>query len=197
LTNPSERIPKDGWGSRVPRTPDEFAKQWKESKERKQLLAEIEQYESEHPIGGQWLEIFKHSRSAQQASRMCVFYLAGFLVAHINYRSKLGVSSLRTRSRFQCRFNFVLGAACGDFMETWRPSTPPSLVILLWLWSSVRFQPKCLTEIELNMAPQGSVFYNLPDDTASFYSRGALLFFSILMNAFASALEVCANLLTM
>lgn len=35
-----------------------------------------------------------------------------------------------------------------------------------------------------------SVFYNLSDDTSSFYSRGALLFFAILLNAFASALEI-------
>lgn len=38
----------------------------------------------------------------------------------------------------------------------------------------------------------GSVFYNLPQDTNSFYARGALLFFAILMNAFGSALEVSA-----
>ncbi|KAF2460409.1 putative multidrug resistance ABC transporter [Lineolata rhizophorae] len=36
----------------------------------------------------------------------------------------------------------------------------------------------------------GSVFYNLPDNTESFYARGALLFFAILMNAFGSALEI-------
>ncbi|KAE8453210.1 hypothetical protein EG329_011277 [Mollisiaceae sp. DMI_Dod_QoI] len=36
----------------------------------------------------------------------------------------------------------------------------------------------------------GSVFYNLPNDTASLYSRGALLFFAILMAAFQSALEI-------
>ncbi|CUS08270.1 unnamed protein product [Tuber aestivum] len=36
----------------------------------------------------------------------------------------------------------------------------------------------------------GSVFYNLKEDTSSFYSRGALLFFGILMNAFSSALEI-------
>ncbi|KAK9450534.1 ABC-2 type transporter-domain-containing protein [Limtongia smithiae] len=35
-----------------------------------------------------------------------------------------------------------------------------------------------------------SVFYNLPVTTGSFYGRGALLFFSILLNAFASALEI-------
>lgn len=36
----------------------------------------------------------------------------------------------------------------------------------------------------------GSVFYNLPEDTSSFYSRGALLFFAVLLNAFSSALEI-------
>lgn len=36
----------------------------------------------------------------------------------------------------------------------------------------------------------GSVFYNLPNDTCSLYSRVALLFFAILLAAFASALDV-------
>ncbi|PWY81726.1 hypothetical protein BO94DRAFT_587429 [Aspergillus sclerotioniger CBS 115572] len=35
-----------------------------------------------------------------------------------------------------------------------------------------------------------SVFFNLPDTTASFYSRGALLFYAVLLNAFSSALEI-------
>ncbi|KAF7300618.1 hypothetical protein HMN09_00947000 [Mycena chlorophos] len=35
-----------------------------------------------------------------------------------------------------------------------------------------------------------SVFYNLADNTNSFYSRGALLFYAVIINAFASALEI-------
>jgi ATP-binding cassette subfamily G (WHITE) protein 2 (PDR) len=35
-----------------------------------------------------------------------------------------------------------------------------------------------------------SVFYNLQPTTDSFFQRGALLIFAILLNAFASALEV-------
>jgi ABC-type multidrug transport system permease subunit len=35
-----------------------------------------------------------------------------------------------------------------------------------------------------------SVFYNLPNDTSSFFKRGALLFFTVLMNAFGSILEI-------
>jgi ATP-binding cassette, subfamily G (WHITE), member 2, PDR len=41
----------------------------------------------------------------------------------------------------------------------------------------------------------GSVFYNLQDNTASLYSRGALLFFGVLLNAFSSALEVSSKAL--
>ncbi|EAS36064.3 pleiotropic drug resistance family protein [Coccidioides immitis RS] len=35
-----------------------------------------------------------------------------------------------------------------------------------------------------------SVFYNQPDNTSSFFGRGSLLFFAILMNGFASSLEI-------
>ena len=37
----------------------------------------------------------------------------------------------------------------------------------------------------------GSLFYNLPNDTSSFFGRGVLLFFTILTNAFLGAFEVC------
>lgn len=40
----------------------------------------------------------------------------------------------------------------------------------------------------------GSVFYNLPNNTGSLFSRGALIFFGIQLAAFASALEVRPSL---
>ncbi|KAL5337371.1 ABC-2 type transporter-domain-containing protein [Aspergillus crustosus] len=36
----------------------------------------------------------------------------------------------------------------------------------------------------------GSVFYDLPQDTSSFFGRGVLLFYAVLLNAFSSALEI-------
>lgn len=42
----------------------------------------------------------------------------------------------------------------------------------------------------LNVLVISSVFYNLDHGTDSFYSRSALLFFAVLMNAFSSALEI-------
>lgn len=37
----------------------------------------------------------------------------------------------------------------------------------------------------------GSLFYNLPNDTSSFFGRGVLLFLTILTNTFLGAFEVC------
>lgn len=36
-----------------------------------------------------------------------------------------------------------------------------------------------------------SVFYNLENDTTALFNHSGLLFFSILLNAFSSMLEVC------
>lgn len=36
----------------------------------------------------------------------------------------------------------------------------------------------------------GSIFFNLHNDTNSFYGRGGLIFFALLLSAFASVLEV-------
>ncbi len=69
LTNPVERIVREGFEGRVPRTPDEFAAVWQQSEARSLLLQEIDQFEREYPVGGENLAKFKHSRKAQQAKR--------------------------------------------------------------------------------------------------------------------------------
>ncbi|KAF2847006.1 ABC multidrug transporter-like protein [Plenodomus tracheiphilus IPT5] len=50
VTNPSERQPKKGMEDRVPRTPEEFEKCWRDSPEYKLVLEEIEEFERENPI---------------------------------------------------------------------------------------------------------------------------------------------------
>ena len=39
----------------------------------------------------------------------------------------------------------------------------------------------------------GSMFYNLQEDTASFFGRGVLLFFTVLLNTFLGAFEVSSS----
>jgi ABC-type multidrug transport system ATPase subunit len=46
MTNPSERLVADGYSNRAPRTSDDFARAWKQSKEAVTLLAEIEAFTS-------------------------------------------------------------------------------------------------------------------------------------------------------
>jgi len=67
ITSPNERQAREGWESRVPRTPDDFAARWRDSEERARLLADIDAFDREFPISGAPLEKFLQSRKAEQA----------------------------------------------------------------------------------------------------------------------------------
>jgi ATP-binding cassette, subfamily G (WHITE), member 2, PDR len=70
LTNPAERQVRPGYEFKVPRTPDEFVKVWKESADRKKLLEDMDQFDKEFPAGGEQLENFRVSRKSAQAKGM-------------------------------------------------------------------------------------------------------------------------------
>lgn len=70
LTNPSERIVRPGFEDKVPRTPDEFADEWRMSQTRADLLREIAAFEQQYPLHGPELQKFREARSAQQAPLM-------------------------------------------------------------------------------------------------------------------------------
>ncbi|EKG21331.1 ABC transporter-like protein [Macrophomina phaseolina MS6] len=84
-----------------------------------------------------------------------------------------------------------------------RPHSPYTLSysqqVRLCLWRGYRrfVGDPSLTAIQLfsNISLAlclGSVFYNMKPDTNSFYGRGGVIFFALLLNAFGSALEVSA-----
>ncbi|KAI9803300.1 MAG: hypothetical protein M1825_002091 [Sarcosagium campestre] len=152
LTSPAERIARLGFEDKVPRTPDEFAKRWEQSHTRKQLLADIDSFNSEFAVGGPHLEKFKQSRESQKAKRMRP---ASPYTISIPMQVRLCVK--RGFQRLSGDLSLFITSVFGNF---------------------------CLSIII------GSIFYNLPANTGSFYSRGALLFFAILLNAFSSALEI-------
>ncbi|KAI4235961.1 MAG: hypothetical protein LQ349_002836 [Xanthoria aureola] len=152
LTNPQERIVREGFQDRVPRTPDEFAEVWKKSEARQLLMAEIEAFDQEFPVGGQQLELFRKSRQAQQAKRQRVKS-----PYTISYPMQISLCTRRGFQRLRGDASLALTGILGNSVM--------ALII-------------------------GSVFYNLPADTLSFYSRGVLLFFAILLNAFSSYLEI-------
>ncbi|KAH7028749.1 multidrug resistance protein CDR1 [Microdochium trichocladiopsis] len=69
MTSPAERVVRAGFEGKVPKTPDEFAECWKNSKERQALLGEIQEYQDKHPRDQRALE-YKQSRAADQQKHM-------------------------------------------------------------------------------------------------------------------------------
>lgn len=152
MTSPQERVVKQGFEGRVPRTPDEFAAAWKASPERAQLMKEIELFEREHPFKGESYAKFVESRRAQQskgARRSSPYTLS--------YVQQVQLCLWRGFRRLVGDPSLTLTQLFGNFVT--------ALIL-------------------------GSVFYNLQATTGSFFQRGALLFFAVLMNAFGSALEI-------
>ncbi|KAJ5153604.1 CDR ABC transporter [Penicillium coprophilum] len=149
LTSPSERLVRPGFEDSVPRTPDEFATRWKESPERKQLLAEIERNaakQSDTP------EQFRLSRAADKArfTRESSPYT-------LSYPMQVRLCLWRGFLRLKADMAMTLSSLFGN--------VGMSLII-------------------------SSLFYDQPNNTDSFYSRGSLLFFAIMISAFASSLEI-------
>ena len=155
LTNPAERIIREGFEHLVPRTPDEFAAAWQKSEERARLLQEIEEFDRQYPVGGEQLKKFQHSRKATMAKgqRANSPYT-------ISVPMQVRLCIQRGFQRLRGDMSLALSGIIGN--------TIMALII-------------------------GSVFYDLPVNSGTFYSRGALLFFAILLNAFSSFLEVCCR----
>ena len=159
MTSPQERVVRPGWEGRAPRTPDEFATAWKNSQAYRDLKAEIEEYKTAHPIGGDDAQKFRASRKAEKAriQRSKSPYT-------LSYKQQIGLCLWRGWKRLM-----------GD----------PSFTILSLILNT------------LLALVFGSVFYNMQQTTASFYQRGALLFFACLSNAFSSSLEVSCYVVLM
>lgn len=152
MTSSLERVVRDGFEDRVPRTPDEFASVWKASTERAALIKEIEAYNAQYQLNGQHLEEFKESRRVQQSKHQRV--TSPYTLSYA------GQVKLCLRRGF------------------WRLKGDPSLTFTQLFGNFI---------MALVLS---SIFYNLPQTTDSFFSRSAVLFFAILLNAFGSALEV-------
>ncbi|KKK23290.1 hypothetical protein ARAM_005641 [Aspergillus rambellii] len=152
LTSPTERIVRKGFENSVPRTPDEFAARWKASEERMQLLADIDAFQDEFPIGGSKLEEFNRSRAAEKAKGT----RAGSPYT-LSYAMQIRLCLSRGFLRLKGDMSMTLATVIGN-----------SIMALI----------------------VSSVFFNLGPTTADFFSRGSLLFFAILLNAFSSSLEI-------
>ncbi|KAJ7048481.1 hypothetical protein C8F01DRAFT_1280404, partial [Mycena amicta] len=168
LTNTAERIVAPGWENRVPRTAEEFAKVWRESAEYQTLLKDIEEYNNQYPLNGEALQ------AVQAVEEASAVHVDSRLVPlpHLRRGQILALHGTRMAAPYE--------ATSLPFILRYRIATDSHTQ---------------LTEIQVfgNFIMAlliSSVFYNLSNTTNSFYSRGALLFYAVLVNAFASALEI-------
>ena len=70
LTNPVERIVKQGFELKVPRTSDEFASIWQNSSERASLRKEIHDYNTTYPTTSEQETAFRQAHKSNMAVQM-------------------------------------------------------------------------------------------------------------------------------
>ncbi|KAJ3536716.1 hypothetical protein NM208_g6606 [Fusarium decemcellulare] len=150
MTSPTERVPRPG--HHPPRTADEFAAAWRNSAEHKALQAEIEEYKTQHPLGGPDAETFRQLKKSAQSKgqRLKSPYI-------LTYSQQVQLCLWRGFRRLKADPWITVGMLIANLVL--------GLIV-------------------------SSLFYNMDMNTGSFYTRGAVLFVSILFNAFASALEI-------
>jgi len=152
MTSSLERVVRDGFENKVPRTPDEFASVWKASPERAALVQEVDAYNQQYQLNSHHLDEFKASRRAQQSKYQRI--TSPYTLSYV------GQVKLCLRRGF------------------WRLKGDPSVTLSQLFGNFVM------------ALVVSSIFYNLPQTTDSFFSRSAVIFYAILLNAFGSALEI-------
>lgn len=152
LTSPQERRVRPGFEGRVPETPDQFVTAWKNSEARAKLMREIEEFESQYPIGGSSRDAFVDARRATQSKRQRT--MSPYT---ISVWDQIALCTDRGFQRLRGDASLTLSGLIGNFI----------LALIV-----------------------ASVFFNLGDDTQSFYGRSALLFYAVLLSGFSSALEI-------
>ncbi|EEH23444.2 hypothetical protein PABG_05655 [Paracoccidioides brasiliensis Pb03] len=152
ITNPMERRVRDGFESKVPRTAHEFETYWRNSLQFKDVLAEIEQCEHEHPVGGPALGELREAHNQAQAK-------------HVRPKSPYTITIPMQVKLCTTR----------AYQRLWNDKASTISRVMAQLIMSLII---------------GSLYFNTPQVTSSFFSKGSVLFFAILLNALLSISEI-------
>ena len=144
VTNPVERVTREGYEGKTPRTPDEFEAYWHKSEEHAALQREITEHEQEYPSGNDHqLTAFRESKREAQAK-------------HTRPKSPYVVSvPMQIKLNTKRAWQRVINDKPATFTQV-----ATSIILALII---------------------GSVYFGTPNASASFTSKGATLFFAILM----------------
>jgi ABC-type multidrug transport system permease subunit len=168
VTNAAERKPKEGFETKVPRTPDEFAEYWQKSDQHAALQKEIQQNDEEFPIGQGAVTAFEESHQEMQSGH--TRKSSPYLLSHF---MQIKLCMKRSYQRTVNDKTATVTIVCGQII--------------------MGLSPKRLSQNLTNSCSAliiGSIFYGTVDSTASFFSKGAVLFFAILLNALIAITEI-------
>lgn len=175
LTNPRERVVRDGFHDRVPRSPDEFATAWKQSDQARRLISDIEAFNKSHPI----LTANHAAPNEEHDWRKKLKYVMN-LIAYRN----------NTDLIFNIFFSNVRLRTSTYFI----PIHTQILVCLQRGFQRLRNLPgPVIGSVVANgilALVIGSVYYNLPGTSDSMEKRALLIFLSTLLTALTPSFEV-------
>ncbi|RAH78729.1 hypothetical protein BO86DRAFT_176149 [Aspergillus japonicus CBS 114.51] len=152
ITNPGERKARPDMVDKVPRTPREFADFWKRSPEYKELCAQIEQYQRDHPVNADEAREFKQNHEERQARHT------------------------RAQSPYLLSVPMQVRLCLHRAFQRLRNDLPTAMSTVI-------------VQVILSLVI-GSIFYNSPNTTTAFFQKGAVLYFSVLMNALVTMNEI-------
>ncbi|EAS35179.3 ABC transporter [Coccidioides immitis RS] len=152
VTNPQERRPRKGFETKVPRTAQEFEHYWLQSETFKQLQAEIEESDIDHPDLG---EILAEQREAHRQAQ----------AKYVPKRSPYTISIFMQLKLCMKR----------AYQRIWGDKASTIAVIISQVVMSLII---------------GSIFFGTPNTTNSFFAKGSILFFAILLNGLMSITEI-------
>lgn len=163
ITNPSERQAREGMEKKVPRTPEEFEKYWQASPEFRALQAEIEEYTQGNP-----------DSSDDEGPR--------------------GTAATDAVAEFRQNKNARQSKHA-------RPGSPYTISVAMQvrltmkrayqrIWGDISATVATVVSNTIVALIVGSVFYGTPEASSGFFSKGAALFFAVLVNALAAIAEI-------
>ncbi|KAK8085188.1 ABC multidrug transporter [Apiospora hydei] len=162
LTNPAERIVRDGYGDRVPRSSDEFAEAWKQSAHAKRLVADIRDFNTSHLLSAGKLGTdtdsseLKDKPESKGSPSVSVTQSS-----NTTYSIPIYLQILTCLQRGAQRLRNQPGPVIGSVVAN-------AILALI----------------------VGSVYYKLPETADSMDRRAILIFFSLLVTAYSPAFEV-------
>lgn len=169
LTNPAERIVREGYQDRVPYSPDDFARAWKQSVQSRHLVSDIEKFNNDHPIvvdthathrdTSKWREKLRYV-TKKLVMLMLIPNLI-FSLRSATYSIPMFLQVHICLQRCAQRLRNLPGPVIGGIFA----NAILALVV-------------------------GSVYYDLSMTSDSMDRRAILIFFSLLVTAFSPAFEV-------